>query len=47
MTTNLDILKQIAISKGYRIEREETETHIIEKLIRPDGTVAVTAKRPK
>jgi excisionase family DNA binding protein len=32
---------------GYRFERSETETEIIEQMIRPDGSVAVTSARPK
>lgn len=39
--------EQALIRIGYRIELEETTTEYIKRLYRPDGSVAVTARRPK
>ncbi len=36
-----------AKQNGYRFTIEETETDIIQRMIRPDGTVAVQARRKK
>jgi excisionase family DNA binding protein len=44
---SLVALKAMAQAIGYSYERSETETEIIEQMIRPDGSVAVTAARPK
>lgn len=43
----LAFLKGAAKARGYRIDREETATEIIERLIRPDGTLAMIARKPK
>jgi len=40
-------LKAMANAVGYTFEQSETETEIIEQMIRPDGSVAVTSARPK
>jgi excisionase family DNA binding protein len=44
---SLVALKAMAQAIGYSFERSETDTEIIEQMIRPDGSVAVTAARPK
>ena len=43
----LDEIKVFAEKLGYTIKRTETDTEIIEEVIRPDKTVAVTAKKYK
>lgn len=43
----LESLKAISARLGYRFERVETETEIVERMIRADGTVAVTATKRK
>lgn len=43
----LESLKAISARLGYRFERVETETEIIERMIRTDGSVAVTATKRK
>jgi hypothetical protein len=44
VTLTLDALKKIVLARGYRIEVDADGT---ERLIRPDGTVAVIAHRPE
>jgi hypothetical protein len=34
------------IRRGYRVERSLEDGHYVERVIRPDGTVAIIAKRP-
>ena len=41
------IVKAEAQRRGYRFRRYETDTEIIEQMIRPDGTVAITATMKK
>jgi len=38
-------IKAAAEQQGYRFEFEESATHIVQRMIRPDGTVAVQAIR--
>lgn len=40
-------LKTEAIRRGYRFERTDTDEEIVERMIRPDGTVAVIARCTK
>jgi hypothetical protein len=42
VTFGLDALKKIALARGYRIEVDADGT---ERLIRPDGTVAMIAHK--
>jgi hypothetical protein len=43
----LSVLKALAQAMGYRFEQIDTDTEIIERMIRPDGSVAVTATRKR
>lgn len=48
--TEDDVIKLVRAhmeSNGYRFERSESATEIVEQVVRPDGSVAVTAKKFK
>lgn len=41
--SDLDFLKRLSLAKGYRFEVSADGS--VERMIRPDGTVAVTARK--
>lgn len=43
----LEQAKALAIALGYQVKCTETSTHVVEQVIRPDGSVAVTATKRK
>lgn len=42
--SELDLWKQLSISQGFRFEVDPDGT---ERMYRPDGTLALTAKKPR
>jgi hypothetical protein len=43
--STLDMVRQMALARGYHIETNADGTE--ERVIRPDGTVAIIARKPK
>lgn len=43
----LDQLKALAARVGYTFKTRETETHVVQEMYRPDGTLAIRARKRK
>ena len=44
--TEFELISE-SLRRGYRFEQADTDTETIVKMIRPDGTVAMTARKAK